>query len=218
MTYQGWNVQLSAYAARDWRANFFPVGIALHRRRLGVGADAVASGAEFHEVERVNRHDGRRSAEFEIVRSSRPLGAQELQAEPAIALDRLIEALPAQRLPQADTTQMHSKDARLIGVAPLVFDLVGLDSAAASIARRAAPRTRVHLAGKASRQVAIIELTQDHVGSARAVHGSTLRSLPAHEDTISATADLARPPVDEKLVPHPRSWAASRASFSTTAA
>jgi hypothetical protein len=24
----GWDVQLTAYAARDWRANFFPVGIA----------------------------------------------------------------------------------------------------------------------------------------------------------------------------------------------
>jgi hypothetical protein len=46
MTHQGWDVQLTAYAARDWRANFFPVGIApLHRRRLGVGADAVARGA-----------------------------------------------------------------------------------------------------------------------------------------------------------------------------
>jgi hypothetical protein len=28
MTYQGWDVQLTAYAERDWRANFFPVGIA----------------------------------------------------------------------------------------------------------------------------------------------------------------------------------------------
>jgi hypothetical protein len=28
MTYQGWDVQLTAYAARDRRANFFPVGIA----------------------------------------------------------------------------------------------------------------------------------------------------------------------------------------------
>jgi hypothetical protein len=47
MTHQGWDVQLTAYAARDWRANFFPVGIAhLHRRRLGVGADAVEGGAE----------------------------------------------------------------------------------------------------------------------------------------------------------------------------
>jgi hypothetical protein len=27
-THQGWDVQLTAYAARDWRANFFPVGIA----------------------------------------------------------------------------------------------------------------------------------------------------------------------------------------------
>jgi hypothetical protein len=27
MTHQGWDVQLTAYAARDWRANFFPVGI-----------------------------------------------------------------------------------------------------------------------------------------------------------------------------------------------
>jgi hypothetical protein len=24
----GWDVQLTAYAVRDWRANFFPVGIA----------------------------------------------------------------------------------------------------------------------------------------------------------------------------------------------
>jgi hypothetical protein len=28
MSHQGWDVQLTAYAARDWRANFFPVGIA----------------------------------------------------------------------------------------------------------------------------------------------------------------------------------------------
>jgi CheY-like chemotaxis protein len=28
MTHQGWDVQLTDYAARDWRANFFPVGIA----------------------------------------------------------------------------------------------------------------------------------------------------------------------------------------------
>jgi hypothetical protein len=28
MTHQGWDVQLTAYAARDWRAKFFPVGIA----------------------------------------------------------------------------------------------------------------------------------------------------------------------------------------------
>ena len=28
MTHHGWDVQLTAYAARDWRANFFPVGIA----------------------------------------------------------------------------------------------------------------------------------------------------------------------------------------------
>jgi hypothetical protein len=28
MTHQGWDVELTAYAARDWRANFFPVGIA----------------------------------------------------------------------------------------------------------------------------------------------------------------------------------------------
>jgi hypothetical protein len=46
MTHQGWDVQLTAYAARDWRANFFPVGIApLRRRLLGVGANAVADGA-----------------------------------------------------------------------------------------------------------------------------------------------------------------------------
>jgi hypothetical protein len=38
MTHQGLGVQLTAYAARDWRANFFPVGIALHRRRLGGGS------------------------------------------------------------------------------------------------------------------------------------------------------------------------------------
>jgi hypothetical protein len=28
LTHQGWDVQLTAYATRDWRANFFPVGIA----------------------------------------------------------------------------------------------------------------------------------------------------------------------------------------------
>ena len=26
MAHQGWDVQLTAYAARDWRANFLPVG------------------------------------------------------------------------------------------------------------------------------------------------------------------------------------------------
>jgi hypothetical protein len=42
MTHQGWDVQLTAYAARDWRANFFPVGIA-HSIVGGTarGADAV---------------------------------------------------------------------------------------------------------------------------------------------------------------------------------
>jgi hypothetical protein len=28
MAWQGWDLELTAYAARDWRANFFPVGIA----------------------------------------------------------------------------------------------------------------------------------------------------------------------------------------------
>jgi hypothetical protein len=28
MTHQSWAVQLTAYTARDWRANFFSVGIA----------------------------------------------------------------------------------------------------------------------------------------------------------------------------------------------
>jgi hypothetical protein len=28
MAHQGWDVQRTAYAARDWRANFYPVGIA----------------------------------------------------------------------------------------------------------------------------------------------------------------------------------------------
>jgi hypothetical protein len=28
MKRQGWDLQLTAYAARAWRANFFPVGIA----------------------------------------------------------------------------------------------------------------------------------------------------------------------------------------------
>jgi hypothetical protein len=28
LAHQGWDVQLTAYAARDWRANFFPAGIA----------------------------------------------------------------------------------------------------------------------------------------------------------------------------------------------
>lgn len=27
MTHHGWGLQLTAYAVRDWRANFFPVGI-----------------------------------------------------------------------------------------------------------------------------------------------------------------------------------------------
>jgi hypothetical protein len=28
MTHRGWDMQITAYAARDWRVNFFPVGIA----------------------------------------------------------------------------------------------------------------------------------------------------------------------------------------------
>jgi hypothetical protein len=28
VTHQGWDVQLTACSARDWRANFFPVGVA----------------------------------------------------------------------------------------------------------------------------------------------------------------------------------------------
>ena len=28
MTYQGWDVQLTAYAARDWRATFYVTGLA----------------------------------------------------------------------------------------------------------------------------------------------------------------------------------------------
>lgn len=28
MAHQGWDLQLTAYAGRDWRANFFPAGIA----------------------------------------------------------------------------------------------------------------------------------------------------------------------------------------------
>ena len=28
MTHQAWDLQLTAYAVRDWRANFFPVGAA----------------------------------------------------------------------------------------------------------------------------------------------------------------------------------------------
>jgi len=43
MTYQGWDLQLTAYSGRDWRANFFPVGIA--HSIAGVGADAVGRGA-----------------------------------------------------------------------------------------------------------------------------------------------------------------------------
>jgi hypothetical protein len=47
MTQQEWDAQLTAYAARDWRATFFPVGIA-HSvvRGSARGADAVAGGAD----------------------------------------------------------------------------------------------------------------------------------------------------------------------------
>jgi hypothetical protein len=44
MTHKARDLQLTAYAARDWRARFFPRDRALHRGRHGVGADAVASG------------------------------------------------------------------------------------------------------------------------------------------------------------------------------
>src|SRR4029453_3608758 len=47
MTRHGWDVQLTAYTAYDWRANFFPVGDrSLDRWRISMGADAVAGGAE----------------------------------------------------------------------------------------------------------------------------------------------------------------------------
>jgi hypothetical protein len=46
MPHQGWTCRSRAYAARDWRANFFPRRHrALDRGRLGLGADAVAGGA-----------------------------------------------------------------------------------------------------------------------------------------------------------------------------
>jgi hypothetical protein len=46
ITHQGWEVQLAAYGARGWRANFFPVGIA-HSivDGLGAGADTAAGAA-----------------------------------------------------------------------------------------------------------------------------------------------------------------------------
>jgi hypothetical protein len=60
MTRHGWDVQLTAYTACDWRANFFPVGDrSLDRWRISMGADAVAGGAEDgvggaqHPLERV---------------------------------------------------------------------------------------------------------------------------------------------------------------------
>jgi len=45
MTHQGWDVQLTAYAARDWRELLHAWYRALHCRRHGMGADAVAGGA-----------------------------------------------------------------------------------------------------------------------------------------------------------------------------
>lgn len=48
MTHQGWDVRLTAYAARDWRANFFPVGIA----HSIVGGSAVV-GSVAHGLHRV---------------------------------------------------------------------------------------------------------------------------------------------------------------------
>jgi hypothetical protein len=51
MTHQGWDVQLTAYAARDWRANFFPVGIA-HSIVGGSGWEPTPSRA----VSRVTFH------------------------------------------------------------------------------------------------------------------------------------------------------------------
>jgi hypothetical protein len=44
MTHQGWDVRLTAYAARDLAGELLPGRHrALHRRRLGVGAYGVAS-------------------------------------------------------------------------------------------------------------------------------------------------------------------------------
>lgn len=44
MTHQGWDLQLTAYKARDWRANFFRVGIA-HSILGGSGWEPNAVGA-----------------------------------------------------------------------------------------------------------------------------------------------------------------------------
>ncbi len=58
--------------------------------------------------------------------------------EDHLALERRIKAaLPAQRLPQANASSIHSEDARL---SPTRIRSGGLDAAAARITRRAAPR------------------------------------------------------------------------------
>ena len=54
MTHHGRDPRFTAYAALDWRANFFQVGIALGRRRRRVGADRRGG--------RCNGRRGRRSA------------------------------------------------------------------------------------------------------------------------------------------------------------
>jgi len=98
---------------------------------------------------------------------------------------------------------MHSKGARLVivGIAPRVLDLGGQDRVTASMARCAAPMPRVHLAWETYRQVSIVELAQNHLSKAAAVHGPTLRRrLAAHEHIIGAATELALSPGDEEFV------------------
>ncbi len=64
------------------------------------------------------------------------------------------------------------------------------------------PEPRDHLAGETCRQVATVDLPHDHIGTARAVHGPTLRRLPTNEHIVGSAAELTLPLRDEELVAH----------------
>jgi hypothetical protein len=113
---------------------------------------------------------------------------------------RIRAALLQQRLPQTSTTEVHSEDARSIGIDPIVFDLGEPDSGAARIARSAAPSTHAHFAGEHARQLATVEAAKYCVGKARAPHGAALCGLPAHEHIVDAATVLTFPPGNEELV------------------
>jgi hypothetical protein len=96
---------------------------------------------------------------------------------------RIEAARLAHPFPEPGATEMQSEGATFVGIVQLALDLYAKDRVATGVARRAA-----------------VELAQDYVPKARAVHDSLLRGLPTDEHIVGAAPDLAYPPVDEELV------------------